>query len=306
MPKIAALVIAALVIAVWGVTFVSTKALLASFSPFEILVIRYVMGYAALWCLCPVRLKFSRTRLELLFALGGLFGVTLYQFLENLAINYTNASNVSIIVSICPMITALFAQFFQGRKEVSPKFVLGFALAIAGVTMVSLNGISELHLNPAGDILALCAALSWGAYSTALTSINARGLNFLLVTRRLFFWAIVFMLPFVAAGLPAASGNGLHIELDVAANAARFSSWANLGNLAFLGLVASAACFVAWNKVCAVLGTVKVTVGIYMIPVVTILFAFLFLGEKMSAIGWLGTACTISGVFLSGRGRQPK
>jgi drug/metabolite transporter (DMT)-like permease len=95
---------------VWGVTFVDTKALLADFSALEILALRFAMAYAALWAMHPRRLRGVPARDEALFALAGLSGATLYQFAENLAIHWTNASNVSILVSTCPMLTALASQ----------------------------------------------------------------------------------------------------------------------------------------------------------------------------------------------------
>ena len=50
------LLLAVPTILIWGVTFVNTKALLEDFSAFEILCLRFLMAYAALWCLKPKRL----------------------------------------------------------------------------------------------------------------------------------------------------------------------------------------------------------------------------------------------------------
>lgn len=46
-------------ILIWGTTFISTKVLLRTFSPVEILFIRFVMGYLALWLVCPRSLRLS-------------------------------------------------------------------------------------------------------------------------------------------------------------------------------------------------------------------------------------------------------
>ena len=85
-----------------------TKALLSDFSAFEILFIRFFMAYAALWCLRPKRLVVAGWREEAVYAGMGLTGVTAYQFLENCALHWTNASNVCILVSISPMISSTF------------------------------------------------------------------------------------------------------------------------------------------------------------------------------------------------------
>ena len=99
LPSIRGFSFAALTILVWGVTFVNTKALLNDFSAFEILVARFAAAYAALWVMYPKMLRVASWKDELLLAGMGLTGVALYQFLENTAIHYTNASNVSILVS---------------------------------------------------------------------------------------------------------------------------------------------------------------------------------------------------------------
>ena len=97
------IILGIITILIWGVTFVNTKVLLDDFNSFEILVIRLALAYAVLWAIKPRRFSVGGWRQELHFAAMGLSGVAAYQFLENCAINYTNASNVAILVSTCPM-----------------------------------------------------------------------------------------------------------------------------------------------------------------------------------------------------------
>ena len=285
----------------WGITFVCTKHLLIYFSAFEILFIRFVLAYLFLWVLYPRRLKLSAKE-NLLLALAGLTGVTLYQFTENLALNLTTASNVSIIVSICPVFTALTAQLFLKEKHLTLQFFVGTALALLGVVLVSFNGASHFNVNPKGDLLALTSAICWGFYSLFVTLINKKGYNIVVVTRKIFFYAIVWMLPLLALGIFSSNPEGIaYVELSHAANALRFSSLLNWILLCFLGILASGMCFVAWNKACIILGTVKISSGLYLIPVVTILFAAIFLKEKLTLMGSLGSLITITGLFVSSR-----
>ena len=294
----AGVLLAAASVFVWGITFVNTKYLLRSFSALEILIIRFLAAYLGLWILSPHRLHLPRKRDELLFVFAGLTGVAVYQFLENIAISYTTASNVSIIVSICPIFTAITAQMFLKEKHITAFFLLGFVLAIFGVALVSFNGSLVLHIAPKGDILALIAAVSWGFYSLFVSKINALSLHPIQVTRRIFFWALVFMLPLAVFGVLNPEGVS-SVTFDAGVNAERFSNPLNWVNLLFLGWGASAFCFVAWNGACKMLGTVRATVGIYLIPVVTIIFAFFALGEKISVMGAVGAVLTIAGLVLS-------
>ena len=51
--------VAFLTVAIWGTTFVSTKVLLESFTPIEILFFRFTLGYLALWLIYPRRFRKS-------------------------------------------------------------------------------------------------------------------------------------------------------------------------------------------------------------------------------------------------------
>lgn len=304
-PKTLGIIFAVITIFIWGVTFVSTKCLLEKFSPFEILFVRFILAYLGLYCIKPVPLKLEDKKDNLWFLLAGLSGIIVYQFTENAAISFTTASNVSIIVSICPLFTAIIAQVFMHEKHVTLFFALGFVIAIGGIVLVSLNGSSGLHFNPKGDLLALTAALCWGFYSLFVSKINGMKLDKILCTRRTFFFAVVSMIPFVVFGMLEKNPSSVfYINTDPSVNAERFSSVLNWANLCFLGLGASAFCFVVWNIACNTLGTVKVTVGLYMIPVVTIIFAFFILGEQLTVLGSVGCILTIAGLAISNRGKK--
>ena len=86
----------------------------------------------------------------------------------------------------------------------------------------------------------------------------------------------------------------------------RFSKFSNWLYLCFLGIIASGFCFVVWNKACNIVGTVKVSVGLYLIPVVTIIFAFIFLGEKITLLGASGALLVITGLIISGIQKSKK
>ena len=291
----------------WGITFICTKALLQDFSSLEILFIRFLMAYIGLWIMRPKLEKIERVD-NILFVLAGLSGVVLYQFSENIAINFTNASNVSIIVSICPLFTALIAQYFLKEKHLNLWFLLGFIISIFGVALVCFNGKAELELNPKGDLLALFSAICWGFYSMFVSLINKKNYDPICATRRVFFYAVLFMIPLMLAGVGVTNSEASFLQglkesmlvtLNKSANAERFSKPLNWFNLLFLGMIASGFCFSAWNKACEIVGTVKVTCGLYLIPVVTIIFAYFTLGEKITWLGAIGAIITITGLFIS-------
>ena len=74
-------------------------------------------------------------------------------------------------------------------------------------------------------------------------------------------------------------------------------------NLLFLGIVASMICFLVWNWVISKLGAVVATNWVYFNPITTILFAWWLLGEQITVWFLLGTVLILLGMFLADRRR---
>lgn len=277
---------AILTVLIWGTTFISTKVLLEDFQPVEILFIRFLLGYGALWLVYPHRLRGTTARQEWIFAGAGLCGICLYYLLENIALSYSMASNVGVIVAVAPLFTALLAQvFLRGEERLPANFFVGFLVAMAGIALISFNG-QRFALNPLGDGLALLAALIWGFYSVFTRKIAGFGYTTLQTTRRTFFYGLLFMLP--ALGL-----------FDVRLDAARLAEPVNALNLLFLGLGASALCFVTWNMAIKRLGVVQASLYIFLTPVITVVSSLLILHEPLTWMTALGTLLTLGGLVLS-------
>ena len=258
-------ILAFLTVFVWGITFVSTKVLLAAVTPIEILFLRFSLGFLALCVIHRRVTPFMGARVEALFALAGATGVTLYFLMENIALTMTSASNVGVIVAIAPLFIAL----------------ISFAGAAAG------------DAGLAGCLLAVLAALAWAVYSTIGKRIAKLGLSTVATTKRTFAWGLVFMLPFlpVMGFGQGAEGAGLAGLLDPVM----------LGNLLFLGLVASATCYVMWNKAASIVGVVNVSAYLYLTPVVTVVASVIVLAEPLTWKIALGVALTVTGLILSER-----
>ena len=188
-------VLTLMTIIIWGTTFVSTKVLLEAFTPIEILFFRFTLGYLSLWAIYPRKGTYGTLRQELLFAAAGLCGVTLYFLLENIALTYTFASNVGVIISIAPFFTAFLANWLLDGEPLRKRFFVGFAAALTGIILIGLNGNFVLKLNPVGDILATLAAVVWACYSILMKKIGAFRMNMVFCTRKVFFYGLLFMLP---------------------------------------------------------------------------------------------------------------
>ncbi len=277
---------ALLTIVVWGTTFISTKVLLQGFHPVEILFFRFITGFLVLLAAHPRPLKTKSWQQELTYAAASLCGICLYYLLENIALTYTLASNVGVIISVAPFFTAILAHLFlKSEEKLRLPFFAGFLVAMAGIIFISFHG-AKLELSPVGDLFALLAALVWAVYSLLTKKISSFGYPVILSTRRTFFYGILFMIPTLFFF-------DFHLELS------RFTNLTSLWNILYLGLGASALCFVTWNFAVKKLGAIKTSVYIYMIPVITVFTSVLILRERLTIFSLIGTILTLLGLVLS-------
>lgn len=277
---------AIITILIWGTTFISTKVLLSDFTPIEILLFRFVIGYITLLLIYPYHVKKLNFKQELYFVAAGLLGVTLYFLLENIALTYTLATNVGIIVSIAPFFTAIFAHLFLDNEKLTLHFFIGLIIAIIGMVFIVFNGNFVLKLNPLGDILAIFAAIVWAVYSIIIKRISEFQYNIIVCTRKVFFYGLLFMSPLI-------------FIFDFKLQLYRFTNLLNLINILFLGFGASALCFVTWNWSVKVLGAVKTSVYIYMVPIITAVTSATILHENITIASILGIILTLVGLFIS-------
>lgn len=281
--------VAFMVVAIWGVTFVYTKLLLiAGLTAAQIFVLRFIMAYLLLLVYSLIRKQFrlfaSVWQDELLMAALGVTGGSLYFLTENSAMIYTTTTNTSLIVCLCPLIAALLIALFFRSMRLHGIQIVGTVMAAIGVCIVVLNGHFVLHLSPLGDMLAFGACLCWAFYSLLMIPAGQR-YDTLFITRKVFFYGLLSMIPYflVFPDLPSLS---VVLRADI------------LANLLFLGCVASMLCFLAWNWVIKKLGAVIVTNYVYFNPVTTVIFAWLILAERITIYFLVGTLLILAGMYL--------
>ena len=273
-------------ILVWGSCFVLTKEMLTTYTAIQIIPLRMALAYVTLWVLRPKTLKLPRKD-ELMFILIGVTGGSLYFFLQNTALSYTYAANVSILVALAPILTVILAQLFSRSGERLGKYVyIGAVIAIVGVVLVVLNGQLTFHLNPLGDLIALGAAFMWALYSILIKKYTEQYDNFL-VTRRVMLWAFLTSVPLmlVTDGMP---------DLRPLFTAPRILlSWL------FLGVFGNAVCFAIWNVAFKRLGVVITNNYLYASPFVTLAAGYLILHEEITLMSIIGAALITAGVIVA-------
>ena len=273
-------------ILVWGSCFVLTKEMLTTYTAIQIIPLRMALAYVTLWVLRPKTLKLPRKD-ELMFILIGVTGGSLYFFLQNTALSYTYAANVSILVALAPILTVILAQLFSRSGERLGKYVyIGAVIAIVGVVLVVLNGQLTFHLNPLGDLIALGAAFMWALYSILIKKYTEQYDNFL-VTRRVMLWAFLTSVPLmlVTDGMP-----------DLCP---LFTTPRILLSWLFLGVFGNAVCFAIWNVAFKRLGVVITNNYLYASPFVTLAAGYLILHEEITLMSIIGAVLITAGVIVA-------
>lgn len=284
-------VVAILTSAVWGTTFVSSKLLLEEgMTPAEIMFLRFAMAYVCMIPFIKGKLFCDNWRDEALMMLLGISGGSLYFLLENSALLYTQASNVAIIIAATPLLTTLTVHLISHQEKVSKRLYGYSLLSLSGVALVVFNGEFILKLNPLGDILTLGAALMWVIYSIVVVKMEKR-YDSLMITRKVFFYGVLTLLPYFAI-----EPFGVTIEM--------LTRPIVIGNLLFLGLLASLICYWTWNVVIIKLGAVRSTNYLYINPIVAMITSYFVLNEHITSLAIIGTALILTGMYLAQRQRR--
>ena len=118
--------LAAIVVLIWGGTFVNSKVLiLHGMTPAEIFTLRFLLAYICIWFISPRRLMADNLRDEGRMVLLGLTGGSLYFVSENMAVGISYVNNVSFIVCTAPLITVMMAMvLFREEKMTWPLFLV--------------------------------------------------------------------------------------------------------------------------------------------------------------------------------------
>ena len=157
---------ALITVTAWGVSFVSTKVLLENgLGPAEIYIYRFILAYILILIACHNRLWANLFRDELLFMTCGLCAGSIYFISENMALEYTYVTNVSLLVTTSPLITTMLMWMlhlpdllFDPHHDVSGHVLLsllqfpnGNGQGLSGGAERLVENVSVLFFFPAAD-----------------------------------------------------------------------------------------------------------------------------------------------------------
>ena len=274
------------VAAVWGVSFVSTSKLLdAGIQPTEIYIIRFVIAYLVILALTFRKITSDSLKDEVLFMICGLCGGSIYYIGENTALQYTLVTNVSLLVTLSPIITVLLTKMMYKTEQLSKGFIVGSIIAFIGVACVIFNSSFNIEVKPLGDLLSIFAAVSFAIYCIVVKKLNAR-YDTLFISRKIFFYGVITALPFLTFQ-------------DHFMDFAILKEPVVWMHILFLGVVCSMLAFILWNEAINKLGASRASNYLYFSPLITLIASVWLLNENVSIVGYIGCALTIGGVIVS-------
>jgi len=280
---------ALITIIMWGYSFVSTKVCLeGGMGPVEVYIYRFVIAYVFILLISHGRFRSHSWRDEGLFLLCGICSGSIYFIAENTALQYTYASNVSLLTGISPLFTVMLVGLFFRSERPAAGMYIGSAVAFVGVACVIFNSSASLEIRPLGDMLSLAAAVSWAIYSLILRRLTIN-YDAWYITRKTFFYGVVTAVPFLLVSQELKPFGEIVADVSV------------LGNLLFLAIGASLVGYLLWSVATHDLGAVDANNYMYFQSVVTMVVSFFVLSEPITLIGIIGCVLIIGGLWLGNK-----
>ncbi|MEA3320220.1 MAG: DMT family transporter [Bacillota bacterium] len=277
---------ATMAISFWGISFVSTKAVLYKLDPFTLLVMRFGIGALFLFLLLLLtreRFHISIKYVPHLIVLG-ILGVFVHQVLQATALLTIDASSAGWLISFSPIFTVLLSMMFLHEKMSLSK-AIGMILSVLGVLLITSarNGqLLSITIN-LGFLLMILSTLNWAIYSILL-----KGLRIpypaLVVTFYMSLVGFILTTPFLVRNKGWESLKLLSLN-----------EWAHL---IFLGIFVSGIAYWYWGKAHEVMAASKVSMFLYLEPLSTLIAAVVILHEKILVHGVLGGIIIIVGVVI--------
>lgn len=275
-------------VVIWGVNFSVAKRAMIELLPLTYDGLRFVLG--AMVLLSALRLSGESFRIERAHLprvlLAGLVGISFYQILYVPGLSLTAATNASLITSASPTMIVVM-EALLGRERTGKQAWLGAFMAFAGLAFVlggRPQGVQFGSATMRGDMMVLGGTVLWSLYA--------------IICQPLFkhYSAMKVATMTVVAGLPL-----LLVFCTPSLLAQDWSrvSLAGLGGVAYSGVLSNAIGYIIYYTGVQTLGGSRSTTYQNLTPIIAVMAAYLFLGERLQPLQLLGGLVVVLGVILT-------
>ena len=281
-------------VTLWGASFPLTKAALDYLGPTTIALIRWTISAGALllWLAwkrkLPVAAQMLRRDIRTVIWVA-LTGITLFYFLENLALRYTTVTNAGVLSNFISIFLVLIGTFWLGERLTGAEWG-ALAVAFVGAVIVS-QGAGHLALAGAGligDLLMLAASFLGAIYSVGGKGLTTRYPADVATTVIAGVGAL-FLLPLALIESGGAGGFAADVQ------ALPWQAWAGL---LLLGLGAGALANLWWLQLLSYTDASRAAAVLFLVPVVSTTLAVVWLGEPLTPAIVLGALLVLAGVIV--------
>ena len=280
---------------IWGVNYAVVKAALRhipelAFNSLRLAVASLLfLGVLAFWPgprpsagLFPTARRIPRRDWAVLAALS-VIGQFVYQLCFLGGIARTTVANSALIQGSSPVVITVIA-VLAGQENVRPRHWLGVGLSLAGIYLLVGTGAGVSRASLWGDALMLIGVCCWATYVVGSRPLLERHS------------------PLAVSGYSMAIGTLLYFPLGVPQ--LRALHWSAVSPAAWAALVYSAVfslflAYVVWYTSIQRVGNVRTAAYSNLIPVVAMLTAVFFLGDRLQATDLAGAAVILAGVALA-------
>jgi drug/metabolite transporter (DMT)-like permease len=273
-----------LAMALWGSSFIALKFAFAELPPMWVIFGRMALGslvFLLAWR-WRGRLDYRPGDWRYLLALAAC-EPCLYFIFEALALQHTSATQAGMITALLPLLVAMGAFLFL-HERVARSTWTGFLLAVVGAIWLSLASEADSHA-PApllGNFYEFVAMLCATCYTLLLKFLSERYSPFILTAMQAFIGSLFFLpLALVTEPLPS-----------------QFSLL-GIGSVVYLGVVVTVGAYGLYNFGVSRLPASQASGFTNLLPVFTLIFAALLLGESLTTAQYAAAALVFVGVALS-------
>jgi len=273
---------ALLAIFLWASAFPGTRYALQYYSPVSLMTLRFVTASLTLGIVGIIKkIRIPKLRDLPLFAASGLSGVFLYSLLFNFASVTLPAGLTSFVIASSPIFTMILTRIFL-KEKVKAICWVGVLVSSLGLAAITLTEVTDFALNT-GMILIILAAVFSGTYSAVMRGLT-KNYTALEATTYTIIIGTLGMLVFLPGAISEISTS---------------STFANVVVL-FMGIFPAALSYLAWGYALSkAKKTAHVTIFSYLIPFISSVLGFFWLGETLSAFTIVGGVIIIAGMLMT-------